>query len=143
MATNELTTLRNALYTIINGDSAMQALCGRATGIVVLWRSGLALAAPTVAMLLPSNARIGGDGNRRNVLVLFGCYAYGNGAQDKVEAMTRRIRELLTTTALAGHSIDAHVFVADERGVDPETVDTSAQEARHDLDVVIELQAPL
>lgn len=143
MATNELTTLRNALYTIINSDATLQTLCGRSSGIVVLWRSGLAFTAPVVAMLLPSNVRTGGDGNRRSMFILLGCYAYGNGAQDKVEAMTRRIRELLTTTALAGQGIDAHAIRADERGADPETTNTLAQEARHDLALTIEMQAPL
>jgi hypothetical protein len=57
--------------------------------------------------------------------------------------MTRRMREVLTTAALAGQGIDAHVVRADERGADPETINTSAQEARHDLDVTIEMQAPL
>lgn len=145
MATNEVTSLRNAIVTLLEADSAMQALAGRSTGIVLLWGSIAADQFPVMALLLPSNVRLGGSGHRRRVAVLLGAYASGNGAQDKVEAMTRRAREVLKTAAFATQSLTATVMEAVERGADPLAENDDQipdQEARHDLDLIIELTAP-
>jgi hypothetical protein len=143
MATNEVTTLRNAIVALLIADSSMQTLAGRPAGFVVLWDSIATATRPVMAFQIVSSIRVGGSGHRRRVQVLMAAFAQGNGAQDKVEALTRRVREVLTSTALGTQSIDAIVSVADESSGGLGEDGLPAQEARHDLTLTIETTAPL
>jgi hypothetical protein len=146
MATNEVTSLRNALVALLLADTTLRTITGRTSGFVVTWQTIATATRPVIAYLMTSSVRDGGKGHRRRVQVFLGAYATGNTAQDKVEAMTRRAREVLTKTAFATQSVYAEVMEATERGADPlSDVDseTQTQEARHDLDLIIEMDAPL
>jgi hypothetical protein len=143
MATNEATTLRNALVAILLADSSLRTITGRTEGFVVTWDSIATAARPCIAYLMTTNNRTGGKAHRRLVQVLLGAYARGNTAQDTAEAMTRRVREALTRAAFVGQGLEAEVMQSDERGGDAYSDDEAPfQEARHDLDLIIELTAP-
>lgn len=143
MATNEVTTLRNAIVTILQADSQMQTLTGRTSQIVVLPRSLATASRPVIVLQIGSSVRIGGNGHKREVFALLGAYAIGNYSQDKVEALTRRAREVLKKAAFtaAGASVIEVTHV--ERGVEALNEDGSlSQDARHDLELLVELEAP-
>jgi hypothetical protein len=143
MATNEVTTLRNAIVTILQADATMRTLAGRTSGFVVLAKSIATATRPVVAYQTGSNIRIGGNGHKRELFVLLEAYATGNGSQDKVEALTRRAREVLKKAAFtsAGASVIEVRHV--ERGVEAVNEDgTVTQDARHDLELLVELAAP-
>lgn len=144
MATNEVTTLRNAIVAILQADSAMRVLAGRTSGFVVLARSVSTALRPVVAYQTGSSVRIGGNGHKREVFVLLEAYAVGNGAQDKAEALTRRAREALTKAAFTAQGASVIEVTHTERGVEALNEDGSlSQDARHDLELLVELEAPL
>lgn len=142
MATSETTTLRNAIVTILSADATIRQLCGRTTGLVVLWGSIANAQRPVIAYQLSSSTRTGGAGHRRRVQVMLAAFASGNGAQDKTEALMRRARELLTNPALKASGIDATVIAADERSGNETEAGSVSQESRHDCDFMILLTAP-
>lgn len=143
MATNEVTTLRNAIVTILQADATMRTLAGRTSGFVVLARSIATATRPVVAYQTGSSVRIGGNGHKRELFVLLEAYATGNGAQDKVEALTRRAREALTKAAFTAAGASTIDVTHIERGVEALNEDGSlSQDARHDLELLVELTAP-
>jgi hypothetical protein len=115
----------------------------RTGGFVVLAKSIATATRPVVAYQTGSNIRIGGNGHKREVFVLLEAYATGNGAQDTVEALTRRSREALTKAAFTAQGVTLIEVTHVERGVEALNEDGSlSQDARHDLELLVELEAP-
>lgn len=142
MATSELTTLRRAIVTILSADATIRTLCGRTSGLVVLWDSIAAAKRPVIAYMTAASVRTGGAGHRRRVTVLLAAFAQGNTSQDLVEALTRRVREILTNPAFKAQGIDATVVSTTERSTSEVEDGGLSQESRHDLDLTILLTAP-
>jgi hypothetical protein len=145
VSTNVQTLVRSALKAIVNGDATMQTLCGRSTLLLVSWRTALAAQKPVGAVMIDSNVRISGLGDRRRVTALCAWFAEGDGAQAKAEALTQRMRELVTPPAFQAHGLDAFVAWGDaqEREIDPDDgSDTVTRVAQSQLDLPIILSAP-
>lgn len=145
MPTSCSTLVRNAITTITNADTTMRTLCGRTTNLILPWRTAVAAQKPVIAYQLAANNRTGGIGDQRRVQVLTAAFAEGTGAQAKVEAMTQRLREILTPTAFQAltPSLDAVVLELTDRDGDDDGDDTSpTATARSDLDLLIKVTAP-
>lgn len=144
MATSCSTLVRNAVTAIANADATLRTLCGRSTRIMVPWKTAAAAQKPVIAYLLSSNVRTGGTGDRRRVQVLTAAFAEGTGAQAKAEAMTQRLREILTPPALQAQGLDGEVLEATDRDASDDDVDEKSPtaRARSDLDLLIRVTAP-
>lgn len=143
MPTSASTLVRTAVTTIANGDTTLQSLCGRTTRILVPWRTAAGATKPVIAYLLSANVRTGGKGDRRRVQLLTAAFAEGNGARTKVEALTQRLREILTPDAFLAQGLDAEVIEATDREGADEDITTPTSIERHDLDLLIRASAPL
>jgi hypothetical protein len=145
VATNVQTRVRDALKAIVNADTTMRTLCGRSSLLMVSWRTALAGQKPVLAVMIDPNIRIGGIGDRRRVTALCAGFAEGNGAQAKAEALTQRLRELVTPPAFQAQGLDAFVAWGDaqEREIDPDDgTDTPTRVAQSQIDLPIILTAP-
>lgn len=144
MATSCTTLVRNALKAIADGDATLRALTGRTSNILVRWKTPLEAPKPVLACLVAHNGRTGGTGDRRRVQVLVAAFAEGTFAQATAEAMTQRLREIVTPPALQARGLDGEVIEAVDRdGVDDST-DAKSPTAvgRSDLDLLIRVTAP-
>jgi hypothetical protein len=83
-----------------------------------------------------SNTMTGGTGVRREVAVQATAVAEGNGAQTTAEAMTDRLRTILTVSAFAAQSLDAVLLFDTERQDDAEAAALTAR-GRADLDLTL------
>lgn len=141
MATNLQTLLRQAIVAIAEADAALQELCGRETGFLVAYRSLGSGRLPQIAFAVSASVRTGGLGDRRRVTVLIAAVAEGNGAQTTAEALTQRLREVLTPAAFAQEGLDCGVIDVVERQADDDTPALSTR-GRSDVDLTLLTTAP-
>lgn len=123
MATQSYATLlRTAVAAIGDASSAMQALCGRSSGTVVVGHTIAAADLPVSAMVVQGDQRIGGLGDRRRATVTLGAFAddvfvdgetdsYG---QDTAESIIALWRDLLTPSALEAHGLVCVILSAND-----------------------------
>jgi len=142
VATSYSTSVRTAIQAIGNADATLRTLTGKTSNIILSWNSAVAASKPVIALMVSANNRIGGDGDRRSVQVLLAAFAEGNGAHAKVEAMTQRVREILTPAAFQAQGVDAAVIDATDRDVNDDTLTSPTLTERSDLDLIIVGSAP-
>jgi hypothetical protein len=131
-----VTQIRAAIIAIAEGDAQLRALTDQASGFVRQFRDLKSARLPAIGLFVVSNTMAGGTGTRREVAVQATAVAEGNGAQTTAEAMTDRLRELLTASAFAAQSLDAVVTFDTERQDEAEAAALTAR-GRADLDLTL------
>src|SRR5690242_10014753 len=101
-----LTDVRAAIIAIAEADSTLRTLTGQTSGFVVQFKDVKNAVLPAIAVLLVTVVPVGGNGRPREVHVQLTAVAEGNAAQTTAEAITQRLREVLTTSAFAARSLD-------------------------------------
>ncbi len=129
-----LTTLRNAIIAIAEGDSTLRTLTSQTSGFVVQWGDLKNAQLPAIALLLFENSPTGGTGGRRQVNAQLTAVADGNGAQTTAESITARLAAVLTAAAFIAQGIDAFVSDDVERQDDAQAAALTAR-GRADLDL--------
>lgn len=124
------TPLCAAIVAILSADATMQALCGRATRLVVPFEDVNDAEDPVAEIPLPiiaysygQDTEIGGVGDQRLATVTLDMIAEGNDAGTTVNELSARARALLTWTAFNALGLDAYVrapVIRDGAAADPE-----------------------
>ncbi len=115
--------LRCALVTLYDGDSAVQAITGRAVGNLVLRGTSEAAKTPVATYFVASAPEPGGTNQRRRAIIqidIWGNPEEGTTIAD-LHTMMDRAETLFTGTNLAGvtPSVDAAVFKGSVRDAFP------------------------
>lgn len=142
MATDLVERCIEAIVTIVNADSGMQALTGRTTRNLVPWGDIASLEAndlvprlPVCAYAVIDASERGGIGDTRDIRLQITAYAAGDNAQAKANAMLERIELGITQPLLFAQSIDAAPIRRTRRGITEEAPEGIRNLRRADVDL--------
>ncbi len=124
------TPLSAAVVAILSADATVQALCGRATRLVVPFEDVNDAEDPVTEIPLPivvyaygQDTEVGGIGDQREVSLTLDVIAEGNDAARVINQLSARLRDVLTWNAFQAHGLDAVVrapVIRDGAAAEPE-----------------------